>query len=82
MVESVSSKKLAKELNKRWPNAENPLRVLVQINSSLEDTKSGVSESSECVDLVNFIISECPKLKFNGLMTIGIRYVYIYISSS
>jgi pyridoxal phosphate enzyme (YggS family) len=54
---------------------EEKLRVFIQINTSGEESKSGVSpivgESSEVVSLARFIVDQCPHLRLQGLMTIG-----------
>ncbi|KAK5097820.1 hypothetical protein LTR70_002862 [Exophiala xenobiotica] len=53
-------------------DAEEMLRVFVQVNTSGEESKSGVEPKSE--DLVNLcktIREECSNLKLQGLMTIG-----------
>ena len=42
----------------------------MQVNTSGEDTKSGV-EPDECLPLVSHIVEQCPGLSFAGLMTIG-----------
>lgn len=73
MVESVDSQKLAAALNKNWPKfgaPETKLNVMVQINTSGEDEKSGTNPS-EASNLVKFVLNECPNLNLNGLMTIG-----------
>ena len=46
------------------------MNVLVQVNTSSEESKDGV-EPSKCKDLVRHVVSTCPHLKFCGLMTIG-----------
>ncbi|KAI4371151.1 hypothetical protein MLD38_019417 [Melastoma candidum] len=46
-----------------------PLKVLVQVNTSGEESKSGV-EPSGCVELARFVTQNCPNLEFCGLMTI------------
>jgi PLP dependent protein len=71
-IETVDSKKLAEKLNKEWKNLAqvNPLPVLVQVLSSDEDTKHGMP-SEEVPNLVDYILKECPKLHFCGLMTMG-----------
>jgi len=49
-----------------------PLRVFVQLNTSGEESKSGVEpDSEELVELIKFIRDECPNLRLQGLMTIG-----------
>ncbi|CAN4083751.1 unnamed protein product [Withania somnifera] len=47
-----------------------PLKVFIQVNTSGEETKSGV-EPDGCVELVKHVTSNCPNLEFCGLMTIG-----------
>lgn len=49
---------------------ENKLRVLVQVNTSGEDNKSGV-EPSKTAELCIHIREKCPHLHLAGLMTIG-----------
>ncbi|KAL7559936.1 hypothetical protein ACA910_008258 [Epithemia clementina (nom. ined.)] len=46
------------------------LKIFVQVNTSGEDSKSGVSPS-EVVALCRDIVQECPALQLLGLMTIG-----------
>jgi pyridoxal phosphate enzyme (YggS family) len=84
-VESVDSVKKARLLDKgsgerRADNGSNtngaagvePLRVFVQVNTSGEESKSGVEPDSKVlVDLSKFIYNECPNLRLQGLMTIG-----------
>ncbi|BFI24539.1 PLP dependent protein [Marchantia polymorpha subsp. ruderalis] len=71
MVEGVDSPKVANHLEKAVAGLErNPLKVLVQVNTSGEESKSGV-EPSECVELARHVKLECPHLEFSGLMTIG-----------
>jgi len=73
LVETVDSEKLAAKLNKEYGKAERkePLRVLVQVLTSTEGTKFGVEEGEGSDKLVEYIVKECPKLKFAGLMTMG-----------
>ena len=72
MIETIDSKKLASKLNSALEarEAREALRVLVQVNTSGEESKHGV-EPSECVELAKHIKDECPRLMFRGLMTIG-----------
>ncbi|KAI9741715.1 MAG: hypothetical protein M1834_000100 [Cirrosporium novae-zelandiae] len=46
------------------------LRVFVQVNTSGEESKSGV-EPNETTAICNHIITSCPHLHLQGLMTIG-----------
>lgn len=77
----MTSTKAATALNKYIPQERsNPLRILLQVNTSGEDNKSGLlplsssttsAEESELVKLAKHVISECPRLRLQGLMTIG-----------
>jgi len=73
MVETVDSVKLADALNRSWGNANNGrrLKVMVQVNTSEEQNKSGCSGVQSCLDLVTHIRNTCMNLEFVGLMTIG-----------
>eukprot|EP00850_Spirogloea_muscicola_P019450 SM000190S04886 [mRNA] locus=s190:234061:239047:- [translate_table: standard] len=71
MVQTVDSKKLANLLDKAVASADRPpLKVLVQVNTSGEESKFGV-DPAECLELVQHVRSGCPNLVFAGLMTIG-----------
>jgi PLP dependent protein len=72
-VSSVDTEKKADLLEKGRSaldrNTE-PLRVKIQVNTSGEDSKSGV-EPSQALALCQHICTSCPHLKLSGLMTIG-----------
>ena len=71
MVETVDSVKLANKLNTAVGDAERePLNVMVQVNTSGEETKFGVNPE-DCLSLAKHIIADCGNLHFKGLMTIG-----------
>ncbi|CAK9163921.1 unnamed protein product [Ilex paraguariensis] len=71
MVEGVDNEKIANHLDCAVSSiGRKPLKVLVQVNTSGEASKSGV-EPSACVDLVKHVKLGCPNLEFSGLMTIG-----------
>ncbi|KAF8805423.1 proline synthetase associated protein [Phlegmacium glaucopus] len=80
-IQTLGSVKAASALNKALPSDRiSPLRVLLQVNTSGEDTKSGLPpltpsmsdlENSELVILAQHILTQCPKLRLEGLMTIG-----------
>uniref|UniRef100_A0A8C3ZDP3 Pyridoxal phosphate homeostasis protein n=1 Tax=Denticeps clupeoides TaxID=299321 RepID=A0A8C3ZDP3_9TELE len=78
MVETVDSIKLADKVNSSWQKirAANTqrLKVMVQINTSGEESKHGLPPE-ETVGTVKHLVSHCPALHFAGLMTIG-RYGY------
>lgn len=46
------------------------LKIMIQVNTSGEDTKSGI-DATECVTLCQHIVDHCPRLQIVGLMTIG-----------
>lgn len=71
-LETVASAKLASKLQNAVTN-KNPdetLKVYVQVNTSGEESKSGV-EPSECLNLCRHVVENCPQLRLEGLMTIG-----------
>ncbi|KAL6990746.1 hypothetical protein U1Q18_008867 [Sarracenia purpurea var. burkii] len=71
MVETVDDEKIANNLNRVVGNiGRKPLKVLVQVNTSGEESKSGVHPSG-CLELVKHVSMACPNLEFCGLMTIG-----------
>ena len=73
MVECVDSLKLATLLHTAISkNKERtcPLKVLVQVNTSGEESKSGISPI-ECSSLVKSLVETCTLLDLCGLMTIG-----------
>lgn len=78
-VQTLNSIKAANILNKALSGDRPPLRVLIQVNTSGEDAKSGLPaltvssnpEESELVSLAKHVVSECPRLHLEGLMTIG-----------
>lgn len=72
-VHSVDSLKIARKLSEKRSKTQNqsaPLEVLVQVNTSGEDTKSGFRDREELRDVVAEIVS-LPSLEFRGLMTMA-----------
>ncbi len=69
IVESVDREKIARRLNEQRPAELKPLDVLIQVNISDENQKSGCSFT----DLPALIstIQELPRLKLRGLMGIA-----------
>ncbi|KAF9325569.1 hypothetical protein BG006_010959 [Podila minutissima] len=47
-----------------------PLRIFLQVNTSAEETKSGMLPR-EALDVARHVVSSCAHLKLAGLMTIG-----------
>ncbi|CAM0147544.1 unnamed protein product [Urochloa decumbens] len=71
MVESVDDEKIANRLDRVVADlGRKPLKVLVQVNTSGEESKFGVDPSG-CVELAKHVKLNCPNLVFSGLMTIG-----------
>ncbi|EMR09829.1 YggS family pyridoxal phosphate enzyme [Pneumocystis murina B123] len=78
-VESLDSSKKAYLLNKALidlkkssgiDNHSRKLNVFVQVNTSCEEGKNGVS-ISDSMELCSYIINNCKELYLKGLMTIG-----------
>jgi hypothetical protein len=71
MIEGVDNEKIATHIDRVVSSIKRkPLKVLVQVNTSGEASKSGVDPSG-CVELVKHVKLGCPNLEFSGLMTIG-----------
>ncbi|KAF9037624.1 proline synthetase associated protein [Panaeolus papilionaceus] len=79
-IQTIGSIKAASALQKVLPeDRPSPLRVLLQVNTSGEDSKSGLPPltkesdlgTSELVSLAKHIVAECHGLRLEGLMTIG-----------
>ena len=69
MIETVSSMKLAQEIDKACAKAGRVMPVLIEINSGEEEQKSGVNPG----EAVNLIRAMCPlkNIRIMGLMTMG-----------
>ncbi|XP_031195297.1 pyridoxal phosphate homeostasis protein isoform X1 [Mastomys coucha] len=72
MLETIDSVKLADKVNSSWQKkgSTERLKVMVQINTSGEDSKHGLLPS-ETIAVVEHVKASCPSLEFVGLMTIG-----------
>ncbi|KAH9942728.1 hypothetical protein B0H21DRAFT_696108 [Amylocystis lapponica] len=78
-IQTLTSTKAATALNNALPAARTtPLRVFLQVNTSGEDAKSGMPPltsgappSAELTQLARHVVAECPRLRLQGLMTIG-----------
>lgn len=69
MIHSVDSMRLAREIDKRAAAAGLTMDVLIEINSAMEDTKSGIAKE-DLRDLVTEITSECANVRVRGIMCI------------
>ena len=72
MIETVDSWDLAKELDKRCALIDKTMRVLVEVNSGKEASKTGVMP--EDVESLVRAMSEFEHLAVQGLMTMGPRF--------
>ncbi|NXX29651.1 PLPHP protein, partial [Nicator chloris] len=72
MLETVDSVKLADRVNSLWQKkgSSQKLKVMVQVNTSGEDSKHGLAPG-DTTAAVEHVINKCPSLEFVGLMTIG-----------
>lgn len=69
-VHTVDSLALALKLNKRLQELNRNLEFFMQINTSGESSKSGISPTS-LQEILLEVLHKCQNLKFKGLMTIG-----------
>lgn len=69
VIQSVDSPRLAREIEKRAGREDMRVRVLMQVNTSGEESKYGVApeKADELVEL----IAGCEHLRLEGLMTVG-----------
>jgi len=67
-VQSVDRIKIAKRLNSQRPETMPPLNVLIQVNISEEEAKSGC-HPNEITELAQYI-DQCAHLQLRGLMAI------------
>ncbi|CCE65717.1 hypothetical protein TPHA_0M01420 [Tetrapisispora phaffii CBS 4417] len=74
-VETVDSLKKATKLNEsRLKNSpeDPPINCNIQINTSNEDVKSGLTDEDEIFRIIEYFLNEnTNSIKLNGLMTIG-----------
>ena len=70
LIHSIDSIELANALNKRLDIKGRSLNALLQINSSGEESKAGVSPN-EAIDIYAQIRESCPNINLKGVMTIG-----------
>jgi len=70
LLHSLDSIELAEALNKRLEAKGKKMNALLQINSSQEASKAGVSPES-AIDIYNEIKESYPNITLKGVMTIG-----------
>ncbi|MBN2737867.1 MAG: YggS family pyridoxal phosphate-dependent enzyme [Spirochaetales bacterium] len=69
-IQSIDKIKTLLEVQKQAKNLDKVQDVMFQINTSLEDSKSGVRDINELWPLIDQAC-HCPNIKVIGLMTIG-----------
>lgn len=69
-IHSVDSLLIATEINKRAEKMNKNINILLQVKTSDEDTKSGITEESEVLDLAGYC-KEFKNVTLAGLMTIA-----------
>ncbi len=70
LLQSLDSLDLANELNKRLEAKGKKMNALLQINSSYEETKSGVAPK-DAIDIYKQIQDNYKNINLKGVMTIG-----------
>ncbi|MCQ2551211.1 MAG: YggS family pyridoxal phosphate-dependent enzyme [Clostridia bacterium] len=70
MIHSVDSLHLAKEIDKRAKAKDLTMKILVQVNSAMEESKFGVTVE-ETKQLIMDILEQCPNIKICGMMCIA-----------
>ena len=69
MIHSVDSFHLAKEIDKRSKAIDKVMDILIEINSAMEDTKSGIA-AADVKALVTEISESCENIRVCGVMCI------------
>lgn len=69
MIHSVDSLKLAREINKRAANAGIVMDILIEINSAMEESKSGIA-AGDLRSLTEDITAECGNVRIRGIMCV------------
>ena len=70
VIHSVDSLKLAERINTVADAIGAHPRILLEVNVSGEKSKSGL-KPEEAEDVVSHIVSECPRITLDGLMTMA-----------
>uniref|UniRef100_A0A0N5ARV0 Pyridoxal phosphate homeostasis protein n=1 Tax=Syphacia muris TaxID=451379 RepID=A0A0N5ARV0_9BILA len=69
-VETLDSEEHAQFFNKEMDHLGKVLNVMIQVNTSKEEQKNGLS-SAQAMELASFVRNKCSFLKLCGFMTIG-----------
>ncbi len=69
-IQSIDSLKLIKRVDRIAQKHEKMMEVMIEYNTSKEDSKAGFLHDQECLRAVEEIL-ESPNLRLRGFMTIG-----------
>ena len=69
-IHSVDSLRIAMDINKRAEQINKVQKILLQVKTSNEETKSGISDESEIIDIAHNCM-EFKNTELTGLMTIA-----------
>lgn len=69
IIQSIDSIEIAEKLNKKLSETKKIIPVLIEVNTSVEESKFGInpSETEELIEKIN----KLPYLQINGFMTVG-----------
>ncbi len=70
-IESVDSIPLAEKIEKEASAMGKTIEVLLELNSSGEEQKTGFRSEEGLLDCASIIVSSCPHIKLKGVMTVG-----------
>lgn len=70
-IHSVDSEKLLLKLENAAADLKKKLNVLFEINWTGEESKSGIRGEDNVFVLAETVMTKCPHLKWNGLMTMA-----------
>lgn len=69
MIHSVDSVRLAREIDKRAAAAGKTMDILIEINSAMEETKSGIA-AGDLREITEEITAGCSNVRIRGIMCI------------
>lgn len=69
MIHSVDSLHLAEEINKRAAAIGKTMDILIEINSAMEESKSGIA-AEDLKQLATEIVEKCENVRISGIMCI------------
>jgi PLP dependent protein len=69
-IHSVDSLQIAMDINKRAEEISKVQKILLQVKTSNEETKSGISDENEIIDIAGYC-RELKNTELSGLMTIS-----------